>query len=130
MKKSLLAAATLLLVSTHTMANSVETMDKTRMNTGANYNLITKTTTLVSEPTTSRNAAYEQGYEVMGNLHQKSSQELIKILKTPRIDLDVLSVMVLDKEVTVKEYAKKPNVIQYQALVDVKYHYRTYEPDN
>jgi len=130
MKKSLLAVATLLLVSTHTMADSIDTMDKTRMNTGANYNLITKTTTLVSEPTTSRNAAYQQGYEIMGNLHEKSSQELIKILKTSLIDLDVQSVMVIDKEVTVKEFSKQPNVIKYQALVDVKYHYRINESDN
>ena len=130
MKKSIFAVATLLFVSTHTMADSVETMDKTRMNTGANYSLITKTTTLTSEPTTSRNAAYQQGYEVMDNLHGKSSQALIKILKTSLIDLDVQSVMVVDKEVTVKEFSKQPNVIKYQALVDVKYHYRIYESDN
>jgi len=66
----------------------------------------------------------------MGNLHEKSSQELIKILKTSLIDLDVQSVMVIDKEVTVKEFSKQPNVIKYQALVDVKYHYRINESDN
>jgi len=130
MKKSLLAVATLLLVSSHSMADSVEVMDKTRMNTGVNYNLIKKTTTLVSEPTTSRDAAYQQGYEIMDNLHGKSSRELIKILKTSLINLDFQSVMIVDREVTVKEYSKQPNVIKYQALVDVNYHYRIYESDN
>jgi len=130
MKKSLFAVATLLLISTHTMADSPDVMDKTRMSTGVNYNLIKRTTTLVSEPTASRDAAYQQGYAIMDNLHGKSSRDLIKILKTSLINLDFQSVMVVDKEVTVKEYSKQRNVIKYQALVDVKYHYRIYESDN
>jgi len=130
MKKSLLSIATLLLASTYTMADSVDVMDKSHMMTGSNYRLMTKTATLASEPATSRKEAYQQGYEVMDDLHGKSSQELIRILKTSLVNLDVQSVMVVDKEVKVKEFSKNPNVIKYQALVDVKYHYRTYESNN
>ena len=129
MKKSLLALTTLLLVSTYTMADSAETMDETHMRTSANYTLSSKTSTLVSEPTTSREKAYQQGYKIMDNLHGKSSMELIKILKINRYNLDTQSAMIVDKEVTVKEYSKQPNNIQYQALVEVNYHYREYQSD-
>ncbi|MEJ6080634.1 DUF3316 domain-containing protein [Vibrio sp. 1-Bac 57] len=127
MKKSLLALTTLLLVSTHSMADSTEVMDKAHMRNTANYTLISRTSTLISEPTSSREAAYQQGYKIMDNLHGKSSMELITILNISKFDVDVQSAMIVDKEVTVKEYSKQPNTIQYKALVNVKYHYREFD---
>jgi hypothetical protein len=130
MKKTILAVTALVLVSAQAMAGSVETMDKAYMAPTANYTMQSSIKTLRSEPTSSRDAAYQQGYDIMNNLHGKSPTELRNILKLSLKGLDTKSVMIEDKEVTVKEFSKKPNVFEYQALVNVKYHYRQYQSHN
>jgi len=130
MKKTLLAVTGLVLMSTQVMAGSAESMDKTYMRSAANYTVQTGTTTLLSDVTATRSSAYQQGYDILNNLHGKSSSELRPILNVSSRDLDSKSIMVEDKEVTVKEFAKQPNVIEYQALVTVKYHYRIHDSNN
>ncbi|MGF1871583.1 DUF3316 domain-containing protein [Photobacterium indicum] len=130
MKKILLAVTGLVLMSTQVMASTAESMDKTYMRSAANYTVQTGTATLLSDVTATRSSAYQQGYDILNNLHGKSSVELRPILNVSSRDLDTKSIMVEDKEVTVKEFAKQPNVIEYQALVTVKYHYRIHDSNN
>ncbi|PSU51616.1 hypothetical protein C9J12_01315 [Photobacterium frigidiphilum] len=130
MKKTLLTVTALVLMSTQVMASSTESMDKTYMRSAANYTVQTGTATLLSDVMSTRSSAYQQGYDILNNLHGKSSAELRPILNVSSRDLDVKSIMVEDKEVTVKEFAKQPNVIEYQALVKVKYHYRIHDTNN
>lgn len=130
MKKSFLAIAVLALVSAQAMADAPKKMDKGLMTTTSNLSTQTGTVTLLSEPTSSRDAAYKKGHAIIKSLHGKTPIELRKILKVSSFNSDIKSVMVQDKEVTVKEFSKQPNVIEYQALVNVKYHYRVYNSNN
>ncbi|EAS43787.1 DUF3316 domain-containing protein [Photobacterium profundum] len=130
MKKVLLAVTGLVLMSTQVMASSAESMDKTYMRSAANYTVQTGTATLLSDVTATRSSAYQQGYDILNSLNGKSSTELRPILNVSSRDLDAKSIMIEDKEVTVKEFAKQPNVIEYQALVNVKYHYRIHDSNN
>ncbi|MEJ2763376.1 DUF3316 domain-containing protein [Photobacterium sp. MCCC 1A19761] len=119
MKKTLTIATLVMfssLFSTGVVADHFATINRYQHQNG----FYTLRTDLVS----SKEAAYQQGHQLMSALAQQSAYDLHRTLHVPINRLDVRSVKIDDSYVTVRELSRKPGTIEYQGLIEVFYHYR------
>jgi hypothetical protein len=89
-----------------------------------NYRYQSGTSTLKSELVESKNEAYRKGHNIMSSLDNQQSYDLRRILRVPSSRLDVRSIRIDDSFVTVQEISRTPGKVEYQALINVSYHYR------
>jgi len=77
----------------------------------------------------SKAEAYDAGFKMIENLKSLSSKELVKTLPFYG-ETSVSDVTIKGTQVTVTEFAKTPNEINYKAIVNVDYNFNAYEQDD
>lgn len=78
---------------------------------------------------TDKAAAYQAGFDYIDNLNGLSGSELkhklLVISQTP-----VKGIKIDDSEVSIEEFAQNRGEIAYRAIINVDYHYSTYDNNN
>lgn len=114
--KEVLAVSMLMFLSSQAMADHFQTF--------GNYRYQSGTATIKSALVDSKEEAYQEGHILMSSLDNQTSYDIRRILRIPSPRIDIRSIRIDDSFVTVDETSRTAGKVDYQAVVNIKYHYR------
>jgi archaellum component FlaG (FlaF/FlaG flagellin family) len=96
----------------------------------ATTNSVTSHTSLATDAYTNKQQAYDAAFDLVDELKAMNSTQLETTLPISENNVITPSIKLNDITVSIDQFARSPNDIQYQATLDIDYQYKFRESGN